>query len=526
MALAELDTDALGKAAGQAAEKGKKEGKKKLGYLKRMALDKFDEQTGAVAELDEAEIARREDGLGPIMRDLKQAKAHCVQIKDTAAEAIKHFVPAADSMQELANVCPCEARVLVSQICGGISGLARIYVDAVVQEVAQPVIQEIAAIDMAREAKEEYYEQRQRHDRALAAYQVLQAKTETIAQGPKMDKHEEVVEAAKVRWEQTIGDYDTAEMSFKNLMHQALHHKGCTDLIVFKNMAKCKLAEDSGIIESFAPATAELEKSRVAVQAIAGTMLEKCQYLMDEANLAKAVVQIEGLDLTPLPLPADDEIVANPMEVYGGGGGGGSSSVAAADGGGAAVGAAAAADAPDFDSDSDEGGAELPAVPDSAPPPIPGAAAPPAAGAAGVVTVDYTISKGAKGFGFSTDDTGVVSRLTTLMMGAPVHATPPWLPRPVPRDPAATSGTDVAAHPPARSAAAACVAQVTGSGGPAAAAGVPAGSRIVKVAGMPVNSKASIIEQLRQLGAGATSVVFTVETTSPPTDAAAAMMAI
>eukprot|EP01047_Picozoa_sp_COSAG01_P020307 COSAG01_NODE_1152_length_11492_cov_12.314842_16_plen_44_part_00 len=43
---------------------------------------------------------------------------------------------------------------------------------------------------------------------------------------------------------------------------------------------------------------------------------------------------------------------------------------------------------------------------------------------------------------------------------------------------------------------------------------------------MPVNSKASIIEQLRQLGAGATSVVFTVETTSPPTDAAAAMMAI
>eukprot|EP01047_Picozoa_sp_COSAG01_P020308 COSAG01_NODE_1152_length_11492_cov_12.314842_17_plen_330_part_01 len=296
---------------------------------------------------------------------------------------------------------------------------------------------------MAREAKEEYYEQRQRHDRALAAYQVLQAKTETIPQGPKMDKHEEGVEAAKVRWEQTVGDYDTAEMSFKNLMHQALHHKGCTDLIVFKNMAKCKLAEDSGIIESFAPATAELDKSRVAAQANAGAMLEKCQYLMDEANLAKAVVEIEGLDLTPLPLPADDEIVANPMEVYGGGGGGVS-------GGGAAVGAAAAADAPDFDSDSDEGGAELPAVPDSAPPPIPGTAAPPAAGAAGVVTVDYTISKGAKGFGFSTDDTGVVSRLTTVVTGAPVHATPPWLPRPVPRDPAATSGTDAAARLPAR----------------------------------------------------------------------------
>ena len=51
-ALVELDTDALGKAATIAAEKSKKEGKKKFGYLKRMAQSKFDEQMGAVAKLD------------------------------------------------------------------------------------------------------------------------------------------------------------------------------------------------------------------------------------------------------------------------------------------------------------------------------------------------------------------------------------------------------------------------------------------------------------------------------------------
>ena len=49
---------------------------------------------------------------------------------------------------------------------------------------AQPSVAPPAALtaanERAREAKEAYYEARQGHDRALAAFQSLQGKTETV----------------------------------------------------------------------------------------------------------------------------------------------------------------------------------------------------------------------------------------------------------------------------------------------------------------------------------------------------------
>ena len=72
---------------------------------------------------------------------------------------------------------------------------------------------------------------------------------------------------------------------------------------------------------------------------------------------------------------------------------------------------------------------------------------------------EVTIKKGARGFGFSTDDEGVI----------------------------------------------------TGAGGPAAEAGVPAGSKIVAVAGVAVSGKPDIIAQLRVLGSDVVEVQFTLQ---------------
>lgn len=381
--------------------------------------------------------------MAPIMQDLKIAKAHCIEMKSQGQAATKHFVPAADSLQAVANVCPCEARVIVSQICGAVSGLARMYVEGILKDVVSPVIEEIGAIDAAREKKEAYYEMRQRYDRALAHLQGLEEKTDTIPVGPKRDEHEEAIEEAKTKLQLATNEYDRAESAFKNFTHQALHHKACTDLTVFKAMAKCKLAEDSGILQSFEPATAELEKSRATAQANAQAIRDKCAYLLDDANLSAAAVQIEGLELQSLPI---ETVADNPM-------------AAAA----AALDTSASAPVPTAEEGVPEVGSTgdvPPAVPDTAPPPIPTSMAPTVQDESSSDNrVDFTITKGAKGFGFSTNDEGVI----------------------------------------------------TGSGGPAAAAGVPAGGRIVAVAGTAVDSKSAIIAQLQALGTGATSVVFTVQ---------------
>jgi predicted metalloprotease with PDZ domain len=82
--------------------------------------------------------------------------------------------------------------------------------------------------------------------------------------------------------------------------------------------------------------------------------------------------------------------------------------------------------------------------------------------AGGADLKEVTIQKGPRGFGFSTDDEGVI----------------------------------------------------TGAGGPAADAGVPAGSRIVAVAGVAVGSKPEIIAQLRALGSDVVEVQFTLQLSS------------
>ena len=127
-----------------------------------------------------------------------------------------------------------------------------------------------------------------------------------------------------------------------------------------------------------------------------------------------------------------------------------------------------------------------------------------AGGGAGGETKEVTIQKGPKGFGFSTDDEGVITG--TLPPSLP----PPSLP---PSSPSLLSLSIPLSPPPCLSLTPS-VCACTGAGGPAADAGVPAGSKIVAVAGVSVSSKADIIAQLRALGADVTEVQFTLQVRS------------
>ena len=101
----------------------------------------------------------------------------------------------------------------------------RTYADAITKEVLTPLTNEIKAIDMARESKEQYYETRQMYDRRLATVQKLEAKTDQI-EPAKQPEHEESIATAKQALEAAERDYDAAEQTFKNFTHQALKHKG------------------------------------------------------------------------------------------------------------------------------------------------------------------------------------------------------------------------------------------------------------------------------------------------------------
>ena len=400
-AFVELDGDALAQAGKAAASKGAKEGKKKLGYLKRMAMNKVDEKSGLVAALDETEVARREDGMGPIMDALKDAKAHCVNIKRAVEETSKTLVPEAESFKELAGVCPCEARNLVCQIFGACSGIARMHSSELLAQVAKPVIDEITAIDAAREAKEDYYEQRQNHDRRLAQLQQLQAKKETV-EPAKLAEHDEVESDAKTKFQLAKNDYQRAEQTFTNFTHQALHHKSCTDVRVMKAMVAASKSDCDGIMQSFAPAKAELDKSRVQGAAMAKSFNEKLACILDPASVLSASIADELRGGPPLPLDMDEAVTeGSPLALA-------AESVQPAP-----------AETAEVDVESDDGPgcpppARLPPVPLSAPPPIPDAAPPPVPAAApfggdgrGLMqSVEFDIPKGAKGFGFSTDEIG------------------------------------------------------------------------------------------------------------------------
>jgi|EP01043_Picozoa_sp_COSAG02_P001414 hypothetical protein len=407
-----------------------------MGYLKRMAMDKVADKVSGKATLSEAETERREQVMAPMLAGLKQQKEHTNVVSTALQKHCNAGLPAALAIQELANACPNQARTLVSQVCGSVAGLQKLYVMSLNQNVLGPLEEAGEVINAAREAKENYYEQRQVHDRSLASFQGLQGKTEGI-KPDKLEKHQAAMTDAKAKWEAATAAYNEAEAALKNAMNLATHKKGEVDKLVLKAVVEAELTEQAGIGESFQPVEAEIAKARDAAEAFAADCADKKQKLcnpssyptvglataaVEDAQAAAAADEAESVLSPTTPTDADepDPYEANPM-------------VTAAAAGGAIVDDPASALA--SGSSAPAGGADLKEV---------------------------TIQKGPRGFGFSTDDEGVI----------------------------------------------------TGAGGPAADAGVPAGSRIVAVAGVAVGSKPEIIAQLRALGSDVVEVQFTLQLSS------------
>ena len=425
-AIATLDTDQLKAVGADVAQAGKKEGKKKFGYLKRMAMDKLDEKTTGKAVLSDAETARRAEGVQPLLDELKRGKEHALNVERALEKHLATALPAMEAIHELAGVCAGytqetkAAAVLVTQICGNVCGQSKLSAMSINENVLGPVEQATQAINDAREAKEAYYEARQGHDRALAAFQSLQGKTETV-KPEKLEKHQAALAAAKTKWEQATAAYNETEAAVKNATNAALHKKGLTDATVLRALIEAEKTEATEIEESFKPAEAEIAKARAGAEQFYQDCFDKKAKLCDALQYP-----VVGLAT-------------------------------------AAVAEAAAVAAQD-EAASVLSPREAPAEEGEPPPQAEPAPAPAAAGAAalGGETRMVTIVKGPKGFGFSTDDSGVV----------------------------------------------------TGSGGAAAEAGVPAGAKIVGVGGVAVGSKGEIIAQLRALGPEVTEVQFELQTSS------------
>ena len=463
-AIGEMDTDVLKQVGGAAAEAGVKEGRKKMGYLKRMAMDKVADKVSGKAVLSEAETARREQGMAPLLAELKRQKEHTTLVSSAMEKQCEAGLPAALSIQEIANACPNQARTLVSQVCGSVAGLQKLYVMSMNQNVLGPIEEAAGVINTARMAKENYYEVRQVHDRALATFQGLQAKTESV-KPDKLEKHQAAIADAKAKWEAATAAYNDSEAALKNAMSMATHKKGEVDKLVLKAVVEAELTEQSGIGESFAPVEAEIAKARAAAEAYAADCADKKAKLCDTSRYPTVGLATASVEDAQSAAAADEaEAVLSPTTP-----------------------------ADDDEQGEDEpnpaaalAGSDVPMVDDPmaaaqpVKPPRPGSqtSSPTAGGGGGGELMEVSIAKGPKGFGFSTDDEGVI----------------------------------------------------TGAGGAAADAGVPAGSRIVAVGGVSVGSKADIIAQLhalalvrgrelrkrraKELGPEVTSVQFTLKLSS------------
>ena len=211
-------------------------------------MDKLDEKTTGKAVLSDAETARRAEGVQPLLDELKRGKEHALNVERALEKHLATALPAMEAIHELAGVCAGytqetkAAAVLVTQICGNVCGQSKLSAMSINENVLGPVEQASEAINDAREAKEAYYEARQGHDRALAAFQSLQGKTETV-KPEKLEKHQAALAAAKTKWEQATAAYNETEAAVKNATNTALHKKGLTDATVLRD----DLLEGAGV---------------------------------------------------------------------------------------------------------------------------------------------------------------------------------------------------------------------------------------------------------------------------------------
>ena len=238
----------------QAQEEAKKEGKKKLGYLKRQAQEK---QLAGKLTLEEPEEARRA-ATAELLAALKQIKEHNLVLRENVGAVSMKHLPAIESLMVLANHCPSDAKALCMQVLGGCRAMSNSYVEAILRDITPELTECGASIDKARSAKEMYYDKKLAHDQALLKLQDFQNKTDGI-KPEKLEKHQKAMDDAKTKWIIATNEYDRSEATCSNEARTAVHAKGCADISVAQKFVAAALADFASTLDTLGPASASID---------------------------------------------------------------------------------------------------------------------------------------------------------------------------------------------------------------------------------------------------------------------------
>jgi hypothetical protein len=206
--------------AAKAAEAGKKEGKKKMGYLARGVKSKYLEKAGNL-QLPAEEQRRREEDMQPLLDSLKTAKSSYAAVRGAAEKAIANSKASAAAQIDFAlAVCDNDflkespaASALPSfqEAHHDLSKISAAFIETMQTRVLDPASNSVAAVDDARSKKERYYEERQNYDFALLKLQEGAKKMQEEQDPVKKEKATAEFTAAQAAFKEAEAPYRDAE---------------------------------------------------------------------------------------------------------------------------------------------------------------------------------------------------------------------------------------------------------------------------------------------------------------------------
>ena len=206
--------------AAKAAEAGKKEGKKKMGYLARGVKSKYLEKAGNL-QLPAEESRRRAEYMQPLLDSLKTAKGSYAGVRSAAEKAIANSKASAAAQIDFA-LAVCDNSFLQDSPCASalpsfqeahheLSKISAAFIETMQKRVLEPAVNSVAAVDDARSKKEKYYEERQNYDFALLKLQEGAKKMQEEQDPVKKEKAVTEFTAAQAAFKESEPPYREAE---------------------------------------------------------------------------------------------------------------------------------------------------------------------------------------------------------------------------------------------------------------------------------------------------------------------------
>ncbi len=206
--------------AARAAEAGKKEGKKKMGYLARGVKSKYLEKAGNL-QLPAEEQRRRVEDMQPLLDSLKTAKSSYAAVRGAAEKAIANSKASAAAQIDFV-LAVCDNEFMRESPAAGalpsfqeahheLSKINATFIETMQTRVLDPATNSVAAVDDARSKKEKYYEERQNYDFALLKLQEGAKKMQEEQDPAKKEKATADFTAAQTAFKEAEPPYRDAE---------------------------------------------------------------------------------------------------------------------------------------------------------------------------------------------------------------------------------------------------------------------------------------------------------------------------